>query len=82
MTISLTGKGFPGDSFQLDPQVVDAAGTPVPAAAALVLTAVAASIPGTLVLTSVAAASGVNAVYTGTTSLVAAAMLSLVLSLR
>lgn len=65
ITISLSGKGAP-ENFQLNPQVVDAAGTPVPLGTALTLTAVAASIPGALTLTSVAAASGTSTVYTGT----------------
>jgi hypothetical protein len=65
VTISLSGTGAP-TSFQLNPQVVDVAGTPVPLGASLTLTAVAASVPGTLTLASVANASGTAAVYTGT----------------
>lgn len=63
--VSLSGANGP-TSFQLNPQVVDVAGTPVPLGTALVLTAVAASTPGALTLTAAATAVGANTVYTGT----------------
>lgn len=63
--ISLSGTNGP-TSFQLNPRVVDVAGTPVPLGTALTLTAVAASSPGPLTLTAAAAAVGGNTVYTGT----------------
>ncbi len=62
--LSLSGVNGP-TSFQLNPQVVDVAGNPVTLGTAYVLTAVAASSPGSLTLTSVAASANGDAVYTG-----------------
>lgn len=63
--ISLSGAHGP-TSFQLNPEITDVAGTPVPLGTALVLTAVAASSPGPLTLTAAAAAVGGQTAYTGT----------------
>ncbi len=67
VTLSISGaNGFP-ETFQLNPQVVDAAGTAVPAGTALVLTAAAtAAAANTFTLTAAASASGGTTVYTGT----------------
>lgn len=66
VTMSLTGaNGWP-TTFQLNPQVVDVANNAVPLGTALVLTSVAASVPGTLVLSASAATAGGNTVLTGT----------------
>ncbi len=67
ITLSISGAHSFPETFQLEPQVVDAAGTPVPAGTALVLTAAAAAAAAnTLTLTAAAAASGGTTVYTGT----------------
>jgi hypothetical protein len=65
--LSLAGTDGP-TTFQLNPAVVDVAGTPVPAGTVYVLSAVAASTIGVLTLTGVAAASAGVAAYAGTFS--------------
>lgn len=69
VALSLTGaNGFP-TTFQLNPILQDAAGTPLAAGTSFVLTAAAAETPAAYTLTAVAASSGsspVTAVYTGT----------------
>lgn len=65
VVLSLSGANGP-KSFQLNPTIEDAAGTPITPGTAFTLTAVAASTPGALTLSAAAAAvAGVTA-YTGT----------------
>lgn len=66
VTLSVSGANGP-TSFQLNPQIEDAAGNIVDLSpTALTLSAVASSSPGPLTLTAVAASSNGVAVYTGT----------------
>jgi hypothetical protein len=53
-------------TFQLNPQLQDAAGNEITPGTAFTLTSVASSSPGTLTLTAVAASVNGDAVYTGT----------------
>ena len=63
--LSLTGTDFP-ETFQLNPQLQDAAGNEVTLGTQFTLTSVAGGSVGTLTLTAVAASSNGTAVYTGT----------------
>lgn len=66
VTLSLTANGYP-ETFQLDPQLQDAAGNEVELGAVYTVASVAAaSAPINFVLSAVAASDGTNAVYTGT----------------
>lgn len=66
VVLSLSGANGP-TTFQLDPQIVDVANTPIALGTAYTLSAVAVSNgPGTLTLASVALPSSNVAVYTGT----------------
>lgn len=60
VTLSLSATGFPS-SFQLNPELVDVAGTPVALATALVLSAVASASSGTSVYTGTITGGGTNA---------------------
>lgn len=67
VTLSLSGaNGFP-TTFQLNPNIEDAAGNEITPGTALTLSAVAASSPGSFTLSAVAASGAAGtAVYTGT----------------
>lgn len=60
VTLSLSATGFPA-TFQLNPQLLDAAGTPVPAGTPLVLTAVANASAGASVYTGTITGGAANA---------------------
>lgn len=63
--LSLSGVNGPA-TFQLNPQLQDAAGNEVTAGTVFTLTSVASSTPGPLTLTAVAASVNGDAIYTGT----------------
>lgn len=65
VVLSVSGDNGP-TTFQLNPQIVDVANTPVELGTAFTLTAVAGGSPGPLTLTAVAASINGDAAYTGT----------------